>query len=200
MRSIPLLLDKVYELRYDLTSVWILDHITTGGFDALFYRKPDLDTARVLFWAGIQHNHPCEIEESEKILNINIENNKIKLLEIYAAIFEALDLAEWTYNVYDIVSGKQPVNLDKKREISTSDKIREIEQITLTFLDIDPITLWKLTPQEIDQMIKGSSFRQQIEDMRHNIKIFGSENKTANSSNVSNIMNTVVAAHGGTVK
>ena len=193
MRSIPLLLDKVYELRYDLTSVWILDHITVGGYDALFYRKPDFEVARVLFWAGIQHNYKCDIEDAGRILNININNKSIKLLDIYAAIFEALDMAEWTYNAYDIVSGKQPVVSDQKREISISKKIKEYEEVALTFLNIDPITLWKLTPQEINQMIKGVTFRQRLEDMRHNVKIFEPEKKTATPNEISNVMNTILA-------
>ena len=143
MYSTLLFLDKPRHLRYDILAVVDLDQLIPGGFKSIFKMKVNMDSLKIIFWAGLKHeDKDLDLNRVETILTSVLDKGwtEEKLIEIFSR------------TIWD--QGWLSKSQDKTdKPFTIENLILDMEKVNYKYLHFQPRDFYALTPQEFIKIL-----------------------------------------------
>lgn len=149
MYSTLLFLDRPRHLRYDMQAVLDLDQLLLAGFDSIFTMEADVESLRLIYWAGLKHEDPhLRVEEIGGILSNQIHHKRWTYENLIKMFTRAVIEQEWISPPKEKSTETQT---DEKFTIQ--DYIRKMEEMNYMYVGLTPKEFYGITPREFRLMM-----------------------------------------------
>lgn len=156
MRSTPILLDRLRHIRYDLQSMWDMDHLIDGGLINILEKEVSFDTCQTLLWFGLLSEDPGITKETVTKLmeSAGIDKTGESILKVFTVcITELFNSGVFETPAKQEQKDSAPASEGEEKPAPTM-RGYILELVKLAYLSgiNNPSVIWKMTPTEIEDL------------------------------------------------
>lgn len=164
MRSTPIFLDgSLYHLRYDLNSVWDLEHLLPDGFNSIVSSDINPELCKLLLWSGLKWEAALTVSDTDQLIKNEqnaVENKSVVLVGIIKSCLDELFQSGW-YN--------KPSGNGSGKSLTIKELIFALEKAA--YYCEYPGDPWNLTPNEINFFVVAFNDRHKNDESERNFRM-----------------------------